>query len=122
MKINNVSKNNIGSLLQEFEEYIIYYFDKLEAGKEKINVDLENINEAFFFNSTKCLHIYREDEIRGILYEEEGNEEVLIEEQLVEYRKLIKKLKVKKYIEYEQDGQAYISRTLPSKLVFQEVE
>ena len=48
MKINNVSKNNIGSLLQEFEEYIIYYFDKLEAGKEKINVDLENINEAFF--------------------------------------------------------------------------
>ena len=41
MKINNVSKNNIGSLLQEFEEYIIYYFDKLEAGKEKLMLILK---------------------------------------------------------------------------------
>lgn len=122
MKINNVSKDDLGSLSKEFKEYIIYYFDKLEAGGEEIDVDIENVNEAFFFNDSKCLHIYREDEIKGVLYEEEGNEEAFTEEQIAKYKKRIKKLIVKKYIEYDEDGQAYVSRILPSKLVFQEVE
>jgi len=67
------------------------------------------------------LHIYREDGIKGILYiEEPEDKEFISEEQILEERILkepLKVLVVKKYIEYDEDGQAYISRTLPAKFI-----
>lgn len=121
MKVDNVGIEKISSLLEEFNEFIIYYFDRLNAGKGKAGIDLDSVNEAFFFDGSRCLHIYREDEIKGLLYEEDGSEEILEEEQIVKFRG-IKKIIVKKFIEYDEDNQAYISMILPSKLVFQEVE
>ena len=46
-------------------------------GKGKAGIDLDSVNEAFFFDGSRCLHIYREDEIKGLLYEEDGSEEIL---------------------------------------------
>jgi len=41
------------------------YFDNLKFGKGQIELDTDNVNEAFFFEEGKCLHIYREDGIKG---------------------------------------------------------
>ena len=120
MKIEKIQRGNITSLVKEFDNYIIYYFDNLEFGKGQVELDTDNVNEAFFFKEGKCLHIYREDGIKGIIYIEEPDNEFISEEQILEERILkepLKALIVKKYIEYDDDGQAYISRTLPSKFI-----
>lgn len=120
MQIVKRKKDEINDLIGEFENHIIYYFDELKHGKGSVDIDINNINEAFFFNDNRCLHLYREEDLKGILYIADGNEDVLIEEQLgKEDFKPLKKIVVKKYINYDEDGQAYISRVLPSKLIYQ---
>ncbi len=126
MQASPLKKEDIIIHLNEFRYYIIYYFDRLAFGEgfTDTGFDIGNINEAFFFDEDKCMHIYREDEIKGILYEYERDDTIITEEQLAkkgkEFRPL-KKLVVKKIINTkdDKDGQAYIERVLPSKLVFE---
>ncbi len=123
MQINNIKKESIYELLKDFENHIIYYFDSLKFGRDQIDtdIDISNVNEAFFFNEGKCLHIYREDEIKGVLYAEDGNEETILEKQIGNGKfKPLKSIVVKKYIMFDEDGQAYISRILPTKLIYKE--
>jgi len=120
MKIEKIKSGDIASLIKDFDNRIIYYFDNLKFGKGQIELDTDNVNEAFFFEEGKCLHIYREDGIKGILYIEDRRIKSLFGEQILEERILkepLKVLVVKKYIEYDEDGQAYISRTLPAKFI-----
>lgn len=120
MRIEKIESSDMTSLIQDFDNHIIYYFDGLNFGKEQVEIDIENINEAFFFKKEKCLHLYREDGIKGILYIEESSDEFIAEEQILEERILKESLRiliVKKYVEYDEDGQAYISRTLPSMFI-----
>lgn len=120
MKIEKIQSGDITSQVKNFDNHIIYYFDSLKFGKGQVDIDMDNINEAFLFKEGKCLHIYREEGIKGLLYIEEQNNEFILEEQILEERILkvsLKALIVKKYIEYDEDGQAYISRTLPSMLI-----
>lgn len=122
MRIEKITSEELNKYINEFENHIIYYFDSLEFGKGEINIDKENVNEAFLFSEGKCLHIYREDGVKGTLYVEEGMEEALCEEQLLKKGLLpenssFSKIIVKKYISYDEDGQAYVERTLPSKII-----
>ncbi|HHV29774.1 MAG TPA: hypothetical protein GXX73_09320 [Clostridium sp.] len=120
MKIEKIQTGDITSLIKDFDNHIIYYFDSLKSGKGQVEIDTDNINEAFFFEEGKCLHIYREEGIKGILYIEESDSEFIIEKQILEEKILkepLRALIVKKYIEYDEDGQAYISRALPSMLI-----
>lgn len=107
---------------KDLNYYIIYYFDVLKFGEgEILELNIENINEAFLFNENKCLHIFRDDGIRGILYTYEENDIVISEEQIARKGKEFKRLKsliVNKFINYDDDGQAYIERVLPAKLIF----
>ncbi len=121
MQIDKIKKEDIDSLFKEFDNHIIYYFDSLKFGKGQMDkaIDLTNVNEAFFFNAGKCLHVYREDGIKGVLFVEEGNEETILEEQIGKFKPL-KSIVVKKYIQYDKDGQAYVSRVLPVKLIYKE--
>jgi len=120
MRIEKVESRDITSLIKDFDNHIIYYFDSLKFGKGQVEVDIDNINEAFFFKKEKCLHIYREDGTKGLLYIEEPDSEFILEEQILEdgiSKEHPKALIVKKHIEYDDDGQAYISRTLPSAFI-----
>lgn len=95
MKIEKIKSGDIASLIKDFDNRIIYYFDNLKFGKGQIELDTDNVNEAFFFEEGKCLHIYREDGIKGILYiEEPEDKEFISEEQILEERILKEPLKV----------------------------
>jgi hypothetical protein len=123
MLIEKIKKENIDLHAKGLDYYIIYYFDRLEYGKGDLEpqIDMENIYEAFLFDEKKCLHIYREDGIQGIMYIDEENDEILFEEQIAKKAfKSLKKIIVKKYIKYDEDEQAYIERVLPSKLILSE--
>lgn len=120
MRVEKVESSDMTSLIKDFDNHIIYYFDSLKFGKGQVEIDMDNINEAFFFKKEKCLHLYREEGVKGILYIEESSDESIKEEQILEDRILkdsLKFLVVNKYIEYDEDGQAYISRTLPSMFI-----
>ncbi|HEY8421761.1 MAG TPA: hypothetical protein VIL05_08490 [Thermoclostridium sp.] len=123
MLVKQLKNEDIKLHAKDLNYYIIYYFDRLEFGEgNKANdLDIENINEAFFFNENMCLHVYREDGVKGILYIYENSDEVISEEQIAKKGKEFKALKsllVNKFINYDEDRQAYIERVLPSKLIF----
>jgi|GEM_PF-575484 len=141
MRTIPVKKEDIKTYLKEFRYYIIYYFDRLDFGEGYIidGLDIDNINEAFLFDEDKCMHIYREDGVKGVLYVYESGDQIIEEEQIAKKGKEFKSLKslvVKKIINtgcapenteankdddknYDEDGQAYIERVLPAKLVFE---
>jgi len=129
MRTVQIKKEDINMHLKEFRYYIIYYFDRLDFGEGDLKEDLDtdNINEGFLFDEDKCLHIYREDGVKGILYiydEDKSCHEVIEEVQIAKKGgefKALKSLTVKKIINLEddEDGQAYIERVLPAKLVFE---
>lgn len=126
MKAIPIKKDDINVHVKDFRYYIIYYFDRLDFGEGDIKdgPDIENINEAFLFDEDKCMHIYREDGVKGILYIYDEDEiEVITELQTAKKGKgfeALKGLVVKKVINIkdDEDGQAYIERVLPAKLLF----
>lgn len=125
MQTKPIKKEDISMHSSEFRYYIIYYFDRLKFGEGDIGpeLDIENINEAFLFDEDKCMHIYREDGVKGMLYVYDSDDIVFTEEQIGKKGKefnSLKSLTVKKVIntKSDEDGQAYIERVLPSKLIF----
>lgn len=124
MKNIPIKKEEISKNIKDFKYYIVYYFDRLIFGEGDIEaeLDIENINEAFFFDEDKCMHIYREDGLKGIKFLYESNDKILPpEEQIAKKGKEFNNLKsliVKKFINYDEDGQAYIERVFPAKLIF----
>lgn len=123
MLIEKIKKEDIDLHAKGLDYYIIYYFDRLIYGKgdPEPHIYVENIYEAFLFDEKKCLHIYREDGVQGIMYTDEENDEILFEEQIAKKTfKSLKSIVVKKYINFDEDEQAYIERVLPSKLIFNE--
>lgn len=123
MQVNQINKEEINKHLNDFRYFIIYYFDRLEYGEGEHEFEIEKINEAFLFDEDKCMHIYREDGVNAILYIYDSNDKVIVEEQIAKKSKKFKSLKsiiVHKVIntEDDEDGQAYIERVLPAKLLF----
>ena len=115
----NIKELSKKFLIQESYKYaLVYYLNDLYFGDIK---DMEEINEdilveGFFFNESKELHFFEDNGFCGIVTE--GQEEGFEEEFLLK-KKLgnnlssgkYKKIKVYNYVEYEDDGQAYIKYT-----------
>lgn len=106
---------------------IVYNFDSVISDKiENINIDLENIMEARFFNEEKEIRVFREEEKLNItIFDEQGYNSYIENTSLLynRYKENIyaNKLKYKKYIDYDkEDSQAYIRYIKPSKLYFKE--
>lgn len=103
------------------ESMIIYCYDKIISDKvENLDVELDNILEARIFNETSELRLWKEDkEVKGSIFKEISDNSIY--EELLLYPRVgnennLKRLAVKKYIDYDNDGQAYISYIKPSKL------
>lgn len=125
MKTEEIKKEDINKRLKEFRYHIIYYFDKLKFGEGDPGpeFDPDNINEAFLFDENKCMHIYREDGVKCVLFIYESNDKFIITEDQIGKKgrefKSLKKLQVKKFINFDEDDQAYIERVFPAKLIFE---
>ena len=84
--------------------------------------DLDNIIEARIFNETCEIKIWRYDNImRGSIFKEIKPNNIMEDEYILYPRETggysPSKLFVKKYIDYDSDGQAYISYIKPSKII-----
>ena len=104
---------------------IIYNFDKVISEKiEDMEISLDNIMEARFFNEEKEIRIFRdEDKLKGTIFLE--NSSPYIENMSLLYPRYrenlyANKIDYKKYIDYDGDHQAYIRYIKPSKLYFKE--
>ena len=106
-----------------FKQYIIYNYDSVEYGDLKdANIYSDNIMEARFFNENSEIVIRREEDkfVGNIVYDNDDENSYIIDEFLIydkDNKSQYTKLKVKKYIDYDEDGQAYIKYVKPVKLV-----
>ncbi|WP_455542953.1 hypothetical protein [Intestinibacter sp.] len=123
IKLSEINKNYL--LEHKYKYCLIYYLNDLVFGDidkiDKIEEDI--LVEAFFFNSEKELHIFENND-----FEDEGQRFKLVEtkddgsgfkEEFVLKKRIGNKLNKNKYtklivnhyLEYEDDGQAYIKYT-----------
>jgi hypothetical protein len=101
---------------------IIYNFDSVEYNSiDKLDIDFDNIIEARFFNNDIEIDIRMEDdEIKGNIFIDNGENELFVDEKLYLKRKekgSYNKLKIKKYIDFDEDGQAFIFYLKPCELI-----
>ncbi len=111
-------------ILKKFglEWAIIYCYDRIVTDSiDNLAMDIENITEARFFNEKCELKIWRDEDIfKGVVFKELKSDPEPIEEDYILYPRGTggsdyNKLKVKKYLDYDDDGQAYIAYIKPFK-------
>lgn len=98
---------------------IIYNYDSVKvAGINDIELDLENMIEGRFFNeSMEVVVRIDEDEIKGNIFIDNGETEMVSCEEYILRSGNYKRLKVKKYFALDEDKQAYAFYLKPCSLV-----
>lgn len=119
-----IDVNNLTKISMKYG--IVYNYDSVDFGKiDEVKLDIENIMEARFFNdNSEIVFRIEEDSISGnIIKDNDIPSEQYCEEKFLIYENVNKnnkkgynRLKVKKYIDYDEDGQAYFYYTKPCKL------
>ena len=100
---------------------LIYHLDEILTGEiENLSMDEERLIEARIFCEDKEIHIFNNDGFRAIeAIDEKSKEEendsyyechLLIDKE-TDKKSFGKNLTVKRYIDFDEDGQAYISYT-----------
>lgn len=122
-KLFNKSIENLDDILNNMilkdlgiKQGIIYNYDSLMSGEiDDLNLDKDNVIEARLFNEEIEIVLINEENLRGHIVIEK-NKDLLIEEDYEIYHNCYNKLKVKKYLDIDEDGQAYIKYLKPCKL------
>ncbi len=106
----------------DLEWGIIYCYDRIITDSvDNLDFDLDNVMEASIFNETCELKVWRnEDTFKGSIFRELGVHTSYLEEKYILYPRNTgganpSRLKVKKYMDCDNDGQAYISYVKPAK-------
>lgn len=97
-----------------------YFYDKVVANKSFTKISTSNLIEGRYFNENYELKIYKiNGEYKAIINIEEENDKTISVEHLVIDNKFgeIKKIALKKHIDYDNDGQAFIKYLRPYKFI-----
>lgn len=97
-----------------------YYNDKVIAKKSFEEISIDGLIEGRYFNEENELRVYKiNGEYKTTLFIEEENDKISEIEHLVIDNKFdsVEKIVIKKYIDYDNDGQAFIKCLRPYKLV-----
>ena len=111
-----------------FIEGIIYNYDSVEVGRiEDIAIDLDNIIEARIFNKDMEIRVMIEDDkLKGSIFNANNSDEFIKEEFKIiprgEHTHNVEVIVLRKYIDYDEDNQAYISYLKPRKFKYKEIE
>lgn len=106
---------------------IIYNYDCVVTDYiSNIELDYENMMEARFFNDDAEIRIFNDDNIKGTIFKEGENCKSIKNKYILyprygeksQNKRYAHELIIKKYINYDDDNQAYINYVKPSKLVF----
>lgn len=99
---------------------IFYYIDRVEVKKDMEDIDLNNLLEASIFGEKAEIKMFKQKgELKAILNMDEDSDKVIKISHIVRQQKFdgINKVNIKKYIKYDEDGQAYIDYWRPYELV-----
>lgn len=100
---------------------IIYNFNKVEVGTiEDLEIDKALLLQARLFDDNKEVNILRDGLKFNLYYFEEDKDEFIEDSHLIIESKFnnYKQIKFKKYISYDEDGQAFISYVRPYELTY----
>lgn len=130
--LSSFTLNNLlnGKILKDLELVycIVYNYDGVVTDYiANLNLDIDNIMEARFFNDKYEIRIFNDEgKITGTVFKEMENSRK-IEKSYVLYprygekksgKKYACELRISKYISYDDDNQAYIDYVKPCKLIF----
>ena len=116
INIDNVNKDYL--LSEGYKYALVYYLNDLYFGDisdmDEINTDI--VVEAFFFNNDIELHFFEDNEFQGVITEDQIDgfeEKYILKKRLGNslYKNKYDKIKVFNYVDYEEDGQAFIKYT-----------
>lgn len=110
---------NVAQLKRDGIEFaLIYQYDSLSYCEiEELDINWNTLIEARLFGEEKEIHIIREAEgFKSIELCEEREAECLSATYLLQKSSGFSKMTIKKHIEYDDDGQAYIRYVRPSRL------
>ena len=104
------------------KQAIIYNYDSVFCGDiGQAEIVIDNIMEARFFNEKMDLNIVNNYKIEGCIAVSDDNDLVVKEDYEI-YTNEYDKLSVEKYIELDEDGQAYVKYLKPCRLYRKEVK
>lgn len=79
---------------------------------DDVKIDHDLLLEARIFSNEKEIHVFTyDDELRAVLTEHEKDDHVIERKQLLR-RRFGKTVTVRHYVGYEEDGQAFIQKTV----------
>lgn len=112
-KIENIS--SIDKTVENYRYVWIQGYDIVNLGEVKdVKINYDTIIEARFFSPDKELHIFPfGDEMCAVEIIKEDNDDYFEEKQMLRKR-FGKSITLRYYIDYEDDGQAYITNTVLS--------
>lgn len=125
LKRNTVLDKDLDLSFLKAEGYkwaIVYNFDEVKIGRlDELEIDGDILLQARIFNEDKELNIVREKHNLNLCFLEEDSDDECIEDSylIIENKfKNYKNINIKKYINYDDDGQAFISYVRPYGLIF----
>lgn len=97
---------------------ILYYIDRVEVVDNIKSINLKNIIEGRYFGYENEIRVFKSNgTLKAVLNKEEKDYFIktahLVEKKFGD----IKKVEIKKYVDTDDDGQAYVSYWRPSKLI-----
>lgn len=116
--VQEITKD-INKLKEEGIEFaLVYQYDSLTYCEiEDLQINWQTFMEARLFGEKKELHIIKEQNSFKVLeLQEDAESRYLKTTYLLEKSSGFKRMQIKKYIKYDEDGQAYISYVRPCKL------
>ncbi|TCS78932.1 hypothetical protein [Tepidibacillus fermentans] len=102
---------------------LVYSYNSVQLTRiEDLLIDRETLIEARFFNEDSEVHIFKRDELEAVIFmeTEDDLDHSFSENHLLE--RFGDKLIIKHYLDYDQDGQAYIRYSRPANVIFREGE
>src|SRR5690554_6339853 len=101
-----------------FQYGLLYSYDGVQLDKiENIQLNRDKLVEVRFFNNLEEIHVFKRDGFEGVLFTEEEEDEVVEETHLLigsgQDNRFGKALLIKNYVDYDEDGQAFIAYTRP---------
>ena len=109
-------KEQVGELIAG-KSYMIYLLSELKMGK---NADLsllipeEEILEAHFFDQREYIHLFElDDKLQAAVFRDDLGEDYISEIHVLQNSKF-RTLECRKYVSYDEYGQAYIEMVRPA--------
>lgn len=100
---------------------ILYHWDHIETHVQNspspCEMNLDRLLEGFWFGERAGLHLYREDGDWLAVFCEDGDDDSTVEErQLIRRKSFGSVLHVRHYLDFDEDGQAFVAYSRPVRV------